>query len=127
MFELYGRVGAPSTRYKDLVDLVAIILAAPVDAEPQLIALQSEASRRGLRLPTRFDVPDRRLWESGYRAEARRSLLRTARTLDEALAIVRPFAEPLLDGTALGSWSPDNRRWNSTSGRLASTPQGTDK
>jgi len=78
---------------------------------PQLAALRSEASRRGLRLPTRFDVPDRRLWEPGYRAEARRSLLPVARTLDEALATVRPFADPLLDGTAQGSWRPDDHRW----------------
>jgi hypothetical protein len=67
MFERYGNAGAPSTRYRDLVDLVAIVVAAQVDAEPQLAALRSEASRRGLRLPTRFDVPDRRRWEPGYR------------------------------------------------------------
>jgi hypothetical protein len=111
MFERYGKAAAPSTRYRDLVDLVAIVLAARADAEPQLAALRSEASRRGLRLPTRFDVPDRRLWEPGYHAEARRSLLPGARTLDEALDTVRPFADPLLDGTAQGSWSPDDHRW----------------
>jgi len=70
MLERYGKGGAPSTRYRDLVDLVAIVLAAQVDAEPQLAALRSEAIRRGIRLPIRFDVPDLRLWESGYRAEA---------------------------------------------------------
>jgi len=70
MLERYGKGGAPSTRYRDLVDLVAIVLAAQVDAEPQLAALRSEAIRRGIRLPIRYDVPDLRLWESGYRAEA---------------------------------------------------------
>jgi hypothetical protein len=112
MFERYGKGGgAPSTRYRDLVDLVAIVRAAQVDAEPQLAALRSEASRRGIRLPTRFDVPDRQLWKPGYHAEARRSLLPVGRTLDEALETVRPFADPLLDGTAQGSWSPDDHRW----------------
>jgi hypothetical protein len=90
---------------------VAIVLAAQADAEPQLAALRSEASRRGIRLPTRFDVPDLRLWEPGYHAEARRSLLPVARTLNEALETVRPFADPLLDGTAQGSWSPDDHHW----------------
>jgi hypothetical protein len=29
-----------------------------------------------------------------------------AHTLDEALAIVRPFVDPLLDGSAAGRWDP---------------------
>lgn len=111
VFEVHGRTGAPSTRYKDLVDLVAIVLGAPVEAEPQLAALRSEKDRRTLQLPPRFVVPDREPWERGYRAEARRSLLRTARTLPEALAVVRPFLDPLLDGTAAGLWEPHDGRW----------------
>jgi hypothetical protein len=111
MFELHGRAGGPSTRYKDLVDLVAIVLAASVDAEPQIAALHSEAARRGIRPPEHFRVPDRGLWERGYPAEAGRSLLGTARTLDEALDVVRPFLDPLLDGTARGTWHPRNARW----------------
>jgi hypothetical protein len=34
IFERHGPTGTPSTRYKDLVDLVAIVLSAPVEAEP---------------------------------------------------------------------------------------------
>ncbi|MGH2704934.1 MAG: nucleotidyl transferase AbiEii/AbiGii toxin family protein [Actinomycetota bacterium] len=113
MFELHGQKGAPSTRYKDLVDLVAIVLAASVDAEPQMAALRSEAGRRGLRLLDRFTVPDRDLWERGYAAEAERSLLPIARRLDEALAVVRPFLDPLLDGTARGTWDPHDAGWAS--------------
>jgi len=96
-----------------LVDVVAIVLAAPVDAEPQMAALRSEENRRGLRLPGHFTVPDRKLWERGYPAEAERSLLPIARTLDEALAVVRPFLDPLLDGTARGTWEPHDARWAS--------------
>ena len=62
-------------------------------------------------LPPRFDVPARDLWERGYAAEAGRSLLPEARTLDEALAVVRPFLDPLLDGTAAGQWHPKQGRW----------------
>ena len=57
IFELHGTAGTPSTRYRDLVDLVAIVLAVPVEAEPQVTALRSEAQRRGLQLPRRFAVP----------------------------------------------------------------------
>jgi hypothetical protein len=110
-----SKVGADDrrSRYRDLVDLVAIVLAAPVEAEPQLTALRSEAHRRGLQLPGCFAVPDRGLWQPGYAAEAGRSLLPVARTLDEAVATVAPFLDPLLDGTARGRWEPKNARWTS--------------
>ena len=109
--ERHGANDAPSTRYKDLVDLVAIVIAASVDAEPQMTAVASEAERRGIRLLERFGVPDREMWERGYAAEARRSLLPVAHTLDEALAVVAPFIDPLLDRTALGRWDPQRRQW----------------
>lgn len=111
MFEVHGAAGMPSTRYKDLVDLVAVVLEVSVDAEPQVRALLSEAERRGVHLPLRFAVPDRALWETGYAAESRRSLLPLARTLHEALEVVGPFVDPLLDGTALGTWLPRDARW----------------
>jgi hypothetical protein len=110
-FDRYGDSEAPSTRYKDLVDMVAIVTEASVEAQPQMAALSSEAKRRGINLPQRFDVPDRSLWERGYAAEAARSLLPVARTLNEALAIVRPFIDPFLDGTAVGRWSPKQGCW----------------
>ena len=110
-FEVHGATGMPSTRYKDLVDLVAIALEVSVNAGSQLRALRAEAERRGVDLPRRFVVPDRHLWEGGYAAEARRSLLPVARTLDEALEIVGAFLNPLLDGTARGSWHPRLSMW----------------
>lgn len=111
MFELHGERGAPSTRYRDLVDLVAIVISASVDAAPQVTALRSEADRRGIALPVHFSVPDRALWERGYAAEAGRSLLPVAHTLDEALATVTPFLDPLLERSAAGRWDPEHRRW----------------
>jgi hypothetical protein len=111
ILQTYGAGQVPSTRYKDLVDLVAIISQATLEAEAQRVALHSEADRRGITLPTTFSVPDRELWQKGYAAEARRSLLDTALTLDDALAVVTPFLNPLLDGTAAGTWDPDSRRW----------------
>jgi hypothetical protein len=112
IFDGYGQDKRnPSTRFRDLVDLVAISLGATVDAASQMRALKSEAGRRDVTLPDRFDVPDRKLWESGYSAEARRSLLPIAHDLDEALDVVRPFLDPLLDGTAQGTWDAEARGW----------------
>jgi Nucleotidyl transferase AbiEii toxin, Type IV TA system len=110
-FERYGTSEVPSTRYRDLVDLVAIAIGASVGAEPQMAALASEAQRRGVTLPSSFAVPDRALWERGYAAEAERSLLPVAHTLDEALAVVKPLLDPLLDGTAAGTWNPQAGQW----------------
>jgi hypothetical protein len=112
-FDRYGESEAPSTRYKDLVDLVAIVTEASIDADAQSVALASEARRRRITLPKRFDVPVRDLWEPGYAAEAGRSLLPIAPTLDEALAVVRPFLDPLMDESAVGRWDPNAGRWAS--------------
>jgi len=111
-YERYGPQQNPSTRYQDLVDLVSIVVGASVAADVQRKALTSEFARRGLQLPTHFDVPDHALWETGYGREARRSLLSIGQTLDEALGVVRPFIDPLLEGTATGSWDRDQRRWS---------------
>lgn len=110
-YERYGPDQHPSTRYRDLVDLVSIVIGASVESGNQREALVSEFQRRGLQLPTHFDVPIHALWETGYEREARRSLLSVARTLGEALTVVSPFINPLLDGTATGSWDRDGRRW----------------
>ncbi len=110
-YQRYGGQAKPSTRYRDLVDLVAIVIGAEVAAQPQTAALDSEFKRRGITLPTRFGIPDRSLWVAGYAAAAAESLLPVARTLDEALAIVRPFLDPLLDGTAAGTWDRQFGEW----------------
>jgi hypothetical protein len=112
-FQRYGPQQRPSTRYKDLVDLVSIITGASFAAEPQLSALAFEAARRHVTLPATFEVPDQTLWRPGYDAEAARSLLPIARTLDKALSIVRSCLNPLLNRTATGTWNPNARRWMS--------------
>ena len=110
-FQRYGEGRRPSTRYRDLVDLVSIVTGASVQAEAQRAAIESEAARRALQLPTSFDVPDRSLWEPGYASEAARSLLPHAHTLDETRGIVRSFIDPLLDGSATGRWDPGRGEW----------------
>lgn len=103
--------GQLSTRYKDLVDLVAIVHHATVAASLQSKALVKEGRRRGLSLPRTFDVPDRQMWGQGYRAEARRTTGLAETDLDSALAAVVPFLDPILDDTATGRWDPVARAW----------------
>ena len=111
-FDRYGKSRSPSTRYKDLVDLVAIASAASVEAQAQIVALRSEAKRRGVELASAFAVPDPEAWKRGYEAEAARSLLEVAATLEEALELMVRFADPLLDGSARGVWDPSAGTWS---------------
>jgi hypothetical protein len=110
-YQRYGGQAKPSTRYRDLVDLVAIVIGAELAAQPQRAALDSEFKRRGITPPTRFGIPDRSLWATGYAAAAAESLLPTARTLDAALVTVGQFLDPLLDGTAAGIWDRQLGEW----------------
>jgi Nucleotidyl transferase AbiEii toxin, Type IV TA system len=110
-FDRYGKSRSPSTRYKDLVDLVAIASVATVEAEGQIAALRSEAERRSIELPTAFAVSSREVWKRGYEAEAARSLLEMAPTLEEALELMARFADPLLNGSARGAWDPSAATW----------------
>lgn len=103
--------GKPSTRFKDLIDLVAITGRTSVPADLQMRALAKEANRRHLGLPRAFDVPERDLWVRGYRSEAHRTVGLQAVELDDALALVRLFLVPLLAGTAAGHWNPTTRQW----------------
>ena len=109
----YGVMGSPSTRYKDLVDLIAILAQVPIPAAAQVAALRSEAGRRDITLPKEFSVPDERMWKPGYASEAKRSHLTTELTLEGALILARAFLNPLFDGTASGIWNPKRRRWES--------------
>jgi hypothetical protein len=52
-YERYGTSRMPSTRYRDLVDLVAIITGASMDASAQRTALESKFTRRSGHTPTR--------------------------------------------------------------------------
>lgn len=110
-YERHGVSDNPSTRYRDLIDLVSIATRASIDSNALSNAIRSEFERRSLVLPDTFDVPDRELWERGYAAEVNRSFLEIALTLDEALVIVRSFLDPLLSGVAEGIWNPTELEW----------------
>ena len=53
------------------------------------------------------------MWVRGYRSDAHRKVGQVAVELDEALAIVRGFFDPLLAAVAVGEWNPSAQRWES--------------
>ena len=109
--ERHGPEQRPSTRYRDLVDLVLIAQRAEPQADAVTAALRNEFARRGLRSPGTMDVPDRS-WAGGYAGEARRAgLAGELARLDGALRLVRALVDPVLTGTARGVWSPASDSW----------------
>jgi hypothetical protein len=112
ILEVHGEQARPSTRFKDLVDLVVLSDRVELPATGLTRALQSEAARRRLELPDEFVVPDERLWRRGYAAEARRANGLAALDLDAALARVCPFLDPVFAGAAVGTWDAARREWS---------------
>lgn len=74
-------------------------------------ALESEAGRRGIELPTTFTTPDAAGWASGYARVARDVPGLDERDLEVARVTVKRFLDPILAGSAPGSWSPPRQRW----------------
>jgi len=117
MYELYGTAALPSTRYRDLVDLVFIALREGLNGAHACAALRREVDRRAdqrsmLAVPTRFEVPAGN-WVAGYRgAAAEVAGLASYRTLEQASILAHAFLDPVLDGRARSmTWEPTRLAW----------------
>ncbi|MGA7704824.1 MAG: nucleotidyl transferase AbiEii/AbiGii toxin family protein [Solirubrobacteraceae bacterium] len=114
LLELHERASGlkeGSTRFRDLADLVVFAHTATVDATALTTGLSSEAERRGLALPSRIAAPTGRDWPRGYVGVARDVPHMRERDLSTALETVGLFIDPVLTGTARGSWDPATLRW----------------
>jgi hypothetical protein len=113
MYSRYGAGGGPSTRYRDLVDLVLIVTTSQLDAALTTQAIAVEAARRGCALPDRVTSPGPE-WKAGYSHAVRAVPLEAdLRTLDGALVVVGTCLGPVLAASATGTWNPRARRWQS--------------
>ena len=98
--------GHPSTRVKDLVDLVVLALTQTIDSGRLEVAIT-----RGLPLPETFTVPPD--WDASYRRLA--SLIPDCKdylTVALATNLVNALLEPVLAGKTKGlRWDPGIRAW----------------
>jgi hypothetical protein len=99
--------GSPSSREKDLVDLVVLVVTQDVDATKLRRALEVEARVRSLVLPDIFEVPAN--WGTRY-AKLASTVPACAgyRSVDDAKTLMNSFIKFVLDGSAAG------RTWNHT-------------
>ncbi|UOE42729.1 nucleotidyl transferase AbiEii/AbiGii toxin family protein [Agromyces larvae] len=103
--------GHPSSREKDLVDLVVLAVTQDVDAVKLRRALEVEARNRSLVLPAAFTVPA--TWGSRYaKLAAPLPACSDFRSVDAALELVHIFIDPVLRGEAsVLTWSPKLLAW----------------
>ncbi|MEO6503545.1 MAG: nucleotidyl transferase AbiEii/AbiGii toxin family protein [Jatrophihabitantaceae bacterium] len=110
-FELHPPGSTPSSRVRDLVDLVVIARTQAVGALSLRTALETERLHRGLPQIHGYVTPPN--WETTYRRLARDvAECREHRTYAQAVEFVQSFLDPVLQGAvAVGSWDPNRRAW----------------
>lgn len=105
----YGRSGLPSSRSKDLADLVIMAGSFEFQADELRRALERTFEMRGTPLPEALPpLPGR--WQADYRKVAAR--LGLSSDVQSAWRAVATFLEPILASLdPAGTWDPSQRRW----------------
>lgn len=103
----------PSSREKDLVDLVVLAVTQDIDGTALSMAIATEARRRRMEPMEWFVVPAD--WGPAYSKMARKvPHCAGLETIDAAADLVSTFIDPALDGTAAGrTWRSDEQVWHS--------------
>lgn len=103
--------GSPSSREKDLVDLVMLAGTQDVEAAKLRRALEVESGVRSLTLPTAFEIPA--TWGARYTKLASKvPTCANYRSADTAKELMRVFIDPVLDGSATGkTWDHTRLDW----------------
>jgi len=102
--------GQPSTRYRDLVDLVLIATTQPVSADSLHTALTSEFRRRDI-TPTADLVLPSAQWPEGYRRIAAEVPGFTHLDAAQAIEITKRLVGPVIAGLRIGTWDSELLRW----------------
>ncbi|MGW6973767.1 nucleotidyl transferase AbiEii/AbiGii toxin family protein [Streptomyces sp. NPDC054952] len=116
MYEWRGP--SPSSRFRDLADILLISQKETIDASEAHHALHSEAALRRtratgteLRLPSAFEMPDK-TWRAGYAKAAKDVIgLMGCGNWDEAAVAAGALVTPLLGQAFTGAWHPDKAEW----------------
>ena len=110
----YGETQRASTRPKNLVDILLIATAEPVDAAELRHALERTFQTRGRQpLPAALPKPPDD-WRRPYEGLA--SEVGVARDLRTAFNQAATFLDPVLSKTAQGCWDPRSRAWQTGEG-----------
>lgn len=110
-FEKHGDSDKPSSRSRDLIDLVVLARTQTIDAAMLTAAIEAERLHRSLPRIEAFAAPSE--WEKPYSTDAKVvAECDGYRTLDDAVAFIRRFLDPVLSGDQpRGTWSPSQLAW----------------
>lgn len=111
MYEDYGN--GPSTRYRDLADVVRIVQQLSFNASRLIEVIAHEAQRRKMEMPTRLTAPGGE-WMSAYpkAAESFAEFPKELRPLDASLRAAASCLDgPLSGAVAHGDWDPNRQSW----------------
>ena len=100
--------GYPSSRMKDLVDIVLMARTQELARRDLRVAVAAECARRGMAVPGRFEAPE--FWRSGFTRFARRQGVDV--TFEEACEIAGALFGPVLADVACGTWHPVGLSWD---------------
>lgn len=107
--------GRPSSRVKDLVDIVLYLSSYDVDGTLMAGRLEQEAKERTFPHPLEFEVPS--IWHESYqhiygKLSKDAHVREAARTLEEGGRLAKQFYDPLLRGEGGGlMWRSASRSW----------------
>ena len=99
--------GYPSSRMKDLVDIVLIAHSQAVEWAELVAAVTAECTRRKMDMPARFEAPA--FWKSGFSRFARRQGVDI--TFEEACDLASSLFDPALACDRCDVWNPAELRW----------------
>lgn len=105
----YGEGGEPSTRPKDLVDILLIAAAEEIEAEGLRTALARTFTTRSRQTLPKSLPAAPASWQGPYARLA--AAVGVVGDLSSAASQARGFLDPLLDGSATGTWDPTQHRW----------------
>lgn len=113
LYELHGRTRTPSTRYRDLADIVRIIKELDFDASRLTEMLRHETGRRRLILPHAIKPPSP-AWEREFPKQARTfaDYPEKLYPLHASLHVATKCLNVILDGSRLqGNWNHVSATW----------------
>lgn len=101
--------GRPSSREKDLVDLVVIAATQSIDFAALREAITTECAKRRLLVPEQFTIPSH--WGPTY-AKLVKGTPAEPFTITAARALLEESIDPVLACTAADAWHPNTREWS---------------
>ncbi len=111
--------GRPSSRVKDLVDIIVIASMANISSEKLAARVTTELAVRRIARPASFDIPDG--WEENYASIYAKMVKETraasyAPTLEAAKLCGKQLFDPILgQGLSNAKWNPEAKCWQAQS------------